>query len=338
MSVDFGIRLPNSGPFASPDNMVAVASKAEELGYTSAWVHDHVTWGYEMRTHFAAGAIEAVADQAPDFLESMTSAAIIGARFPRLRVGIAGLILPLRDPRILAKQIATVDRFLGPGRFTVAMGIGAMEPDFAVMQVPKTKRGKIANDYIAALNALLRSPQPVSYAGEFVAFENATFLPQPVDAPLWIAGRSEAAQRRAARHADGWLASPGAGGSLETFGGLVSRLKEILADEDRTFDDFTLGLEIFVCVGSTTDEARTIAAKSLEERFGSVERGMAATLTGDPARVAELLNGYLALGPSSIEFKFIAHDMPQLLAMTERMTEAISLTGQPLSAGPSPAP
>lgn len=332
MSVDFGVRLPNSGPFTSPENMVAVAAKAEELGYGSAWVHDHVTWGYEMRTHFAAGAVEAVRDQPPEFLESLTSAAIIGARFPRLRVGIAGLILPLRDPRILAKQIATVDRFLGPGRFTVAMGIGAMEPDFAVMQVPKTKRGKIANDYIAALNALLRSPQPVSYAGEFVAFEDATFLPQPVDAPLWVAGRSEAAQRRAARFADGWLASPGAGGSLDTFSGLVDRLRGILAEEGRSFDDFTLGLEIFVCVGKTTDEAVSIAAKSLEERFGSVERGIAATLTGDPARVAELLSGYLALGPRSIEFKFIAHDMPQLLAMMERMTEAVALTGQPLPA------
>ncbi len=324
MSIEFGVRLPNSGPFATAEHILHIGERAEALGFDSVWVHDHVTWGPEMRTHFAAGSVEAVQDQDPNFFESITSAAIAGAMWPQLNVGVAGLILPLRDPRILAKQLATIDQLIGGGRLTVAMGIGAMEADFAVMGVPKRERGRIANAYIAALRALLDGPQPVTFDSPYVSFENATFLPQPSDVQLWVAGRSEAAQRRAASYADGWLASPGAGGSLESFRAMVDRLHGILDEGGRDPETFTVGLEIFMSIGPTTKGARDVAAGSLVERFGSVESGLAATLVGDRQAVEEGLRGYIDAGAKSVELKFIARDVTHMVEMMDETANLVA--------------
>ena len=139
-----GVRLPNSGPFATSSDLLATADLAERLGYERVWVHDHVSWPRDKLTHFATGSLEACADQDPNFFESITTAALLAGRLRRAGIGIAGLVLPLRDPRVLAKQLATIDR-LGGQRLLVAFGIGAIRGDFDVMGVPFERRGRITN-------------------------------------------------------------------------------------------------------------------------------------------------------------------------------------------------
>ena len=109
-SPTLGVRLPNSGPFAEPSALLSTAEHAEALGYNRVWVHDHVSWPREKLTHFATGSVEACADQDPNFFESVSTSAWLSGRLRRIGVGIAGLVVPLRDPRVLAKQLATIDR------------------------------------------------------------------------------------------------------------------------------------------------------------------------------------------------------------------------------------
>jgi alkanesulfonate monooxygenase SsuD/methylene tetrahydromethanopterin reductase-like flavin-dependent oxidoreductase (luciferase family) len=121
--LSYGIRLPNSGPFASPEALRAIATHAETLGFDTIWVHDHLAWPSHRRTHFAAGSVEAVTDQRPDFYESLSTLAYLAGMTRQVRLGVAGLVLPRRDPRTLAKQLATIDAMSG-GRPIAGLAIG----------------------------------------------------------------------------------------------------------------------------------------------------------------------------------------------------------------------
>src|SRR3984885_9462348 len=99
----FGVRLPNSGPLANRQNIVRVAEAAERLGYDSVWVHGHVLWGSEKhRTHLSAGSAEALTEaQHPNFYESVTTLSYIAGRTTSIRLGVAVIVLPLRNPIVL---------------------------------------------------------------------------------------------------------------------------------------------------------------------------------------------------------------------------------------------
>ncbi len=122
----FGIRLPNSGPLATRKNIVEVADSAERLGFESVWVHDHILWGTEQhRTHLSAGSAEALDEsQKPNFYESITTLSYIAGRTSNVKLGIAVLVLPLRNPLVVAKQLANVD-VLSEGRLIVGVAPGA---------------------------------------------------------------------------------------------------------------------------------------------------------------------------------------------------------------------
>jgi probable F420-dependent oxidoreductase len=116
------------------------------------------------------------------------------------------LALPYRHPLLLAKQIATME-FIAGGRFTLGAAIGHLEDEFKVLGVPFEKRGKIADEYLAALKEAWTSDRP-NFKGQFVSFEDVVVEPKPVQKPyppIFIGGNSEAAMRRAVAHGDGWI-------------------------------------------------------------------------------------------------------------------------------------
>ena len=112
--IEVGIRLPNSGPLAGRQAILGLGHEAAKLGFDSVWVHDHLTWGPQNLTHFSAGSIEACQGQEPVFFESLSTVAVLSAQLSGIKIGIAGMALPLRDPRPLAKQLATIDALTGP--------------------------------------------------------------------------------------------------------------------------------------------------------------------------------------------------------------------------------
>ena len=316
-----GVRLPNSGPFAEPDALLSTADLAERLGFDRVWVHDHVSWPREKLTHFATGSLEACGDQDPNFFESVSTAALLAGRLRRAGVGIAGLVLPLRDPRVLAKQLATIDR-LGASRLVAAFAIGAIRGDFEVMGVPFERRGRIANEYLAVLRSIFDSHQPVSFQGDFVSFSDGTFLPKPLGLGLWATGSSEPGLTRAARFADGWMTVYQ---TVDAYRGFVTRLRELTAEQGRDPGALATGYETYVCVADTRDEAIAIARRSLEGKFKTLGAGLEVCLVGTTDDLLERVAAYGDAGAGHIELKLIAHSVEQLHEMMHRIAAGTGL-------------
>jgi probable F420-dependent oxidoreductase len=132
--------------------------------------------------------------------------AAIAARTQRLKFGPSVMMLPLRHPITVAKEIATLD-FLAPGRVIMAVGLGADEHEAEAFNVPLKQRGAMTDEGIAILRQLWAAPD-VSHHGKHYHFEHVTINPRPAKKiDLWVGGRSDPALRRVARLADGWFAS-----------------------------------------------------------------------------------------------------------------------------------
>jgi probable F420-dependent oxidoreductase len=204
--VTFGNRVPNSGPLASPEAIVRVAKESDALGFDSIWVHDHLTWTEEIhRTHISSGSEEALRlNDYPDFYEAVTTLAYLAGVVTRVRLGMACLVLPCRNPVYAAKQVASLDVMSG-GRLDLGVGIGSPATihsrEYEVVGVDRRVRGRICDDYIRAMKSIWMT-HPSTYEGEFIRFTNAEIYPKPMQKPhppLWIGGWTEAAMKRTAR-------------------------------------------------------------------------------------------------------------------------------------------
>ncbi len=182
-------------PDASPADLVEIAQRADELGFDMLTISEHIVMPEPMS--------RAMGRRFPD---SLVAASVLAGATRRIALLTYVLVLPFRNPLVLAKQVATVD-FLSSGRFVLGVGIGHTEGEFAAIGVPFERRGARSNEYIEAMKELWTSDAP-SYRGEFVEFSDIAFEPKPVQRPhppVLIGGNSKPAMRRAAKYGDGWL-------------------------------------------------------------------------------------------------------------------------------------
>ncbi|NKZ08295.1 TIGR03619 family F420-dependent LLM class oxidoreductase [Actinomadura latina] len=191
-----GFAVPGAGAWATPDNQVRVARRAEELGYHSVWTLQRVL--------NPAGSDDRTYRGVPDPLITL---AYLAGRTRRVRLGVAIVNLPFVAPAILAKQAATLDRVSG-GRLDLGLGLGWMREEFAAAGAPMERRGARAEEFLAVLRGLW-SGGATEFHGEFYDFPPVVMEPPPVQAPLpvLLGGASEPALRRAGRLADGWVSS-----------------------------------------------------------------------------------------------------------------------------------
>lgn len=319
MQSTFGVRLPNSGPLATAEAQLSTAELAEELGFDNVWVHDHIAWASEKLSHFAAGSIEACQGQDPNFFESLSTVAVLAGRTRRVKLGIAGLVIPFREPRVLAKQVATVQHLSGH-RLILAPAIGAIPGDFEVMGVPFKRRGRITNEYLAVLEKLWGPDREIDFEGELITFHKGEFFPKPLKVPMWICGHSEPACQRIARFGNGWLPvylSP------EEFAGHYARLKEVVAASGRDPAEITPGLEFFSTVEDTRAAALKISTESLLHKFKTMERGLAVSVVGTPEEAVEQMAAYHKAGVRHFEFKAICHTLDQMHDQMRRIAARV---------------
>ena len=192
---------------ASAIRMVQIA---EAAGFDSVVAVDHVvfpdnytsTYPYSPTGRLPGGPGGAL----PDPLIWMAAMAAVTMRL-RFMTGV--IILPLRNPLVLAKQVATLDQMSG-GRIELGIGVGWLKEEFEALGVPFAKRGKRSDEYIAAMRALWAGDS-ASFSGEFVNFHQVSSNPKPVggSVPIVIGGHSEAAAKRAGRLGDGFFPSIG---------------------------------------------------------------------------------------------------------------------------------
>ena len=312
--VTFGIRVPDSGPLASPESIVQVAREAEWLGYDSIWVHDHLTWTEEIhRTHISSGSENSNAGDSPDFYEAMTTLAYLAGLVRSVRLGIACLVVPCRNPLLAAKQIASLDVFCN-GRLDIGLGIGSPSTlksrQYEVVGVNRKLIGKIADDHIRAMQTIWTS-QPSSYEGNFVAFRDAEICPKPRQKPhppLWIGGWTEAAMKRTAALGDGWLPAWLLPEDIEK---RFRELKEMATALGRNRDTIHLGIEAYGCIDEDSSKARedglgTLAiGRSTFERQMTVDQLAEVSLIGSPEEIRRTVRAYADAGVSHFEIKFI---------------------------------
>ncbi|MDO9711144.1 LLM class F420-dependent oxidoreductase [Paracraurococcus lichenis] len=206
----FALHFGNTS-FPDAAGAMRLARLAEAAGFDSLFAVDHVVLPehYDSPYPYSAngrlpGNITAAM---PDPLVWLAFAA---AATTRLRLMTAVIILPLRNPLVLAKQVATLDAMSG-GRLDLGIGVGWLREEFDALGIPFAARGRRTDEYIAAMRALWRG-EPASFAGEFVRFEGVRCTPAPPRGavPVIVGGHSEAAARRAGRLGDGFFPSIGA--------------------------------------------------------------------------------------------------------------------------------
>ena len=189
---------------------IRMVQLAELAGFDSVVTVDHVVFPHHYTSVYPyapTGRLPGGPDGAlPDPLIWMAAMAAVTKRL-RFMTGV--IILPLRNPLVLAKQVATLDHMSG-GRIELGIGVGWLKEEFEALGVPFEKRGKRTDEYVAAMRALW-SQGAASFAGEFVHFSEVTCSPRPVarKVPIVIGGHSEAAARRAGRLGDGFFPSVG---------------------------------------------------------------------------------------------------------------------------------
>lgn len=317
----FGVRLPNSGPLANRANIIQVADEAERLGFHSIWVHDHILWGTEQhRTHLSAGSAEALDEsQRPNFYESITTLSYLAGRTRNVKVGIAVLVLPLRNPVVVAKQLANLD-VLSEGRLIVGVAPGApniTRSEFEAVGAPYEERGKVTDEYIASIRKMWSENLP-SFSGNYANFKEVQMFPKPTQKNLMILvgggerGISSRALRRVIELGDGWI--PAYLTPDEVAQGIAS-IRHAASTAGKDPKKYYVSHEMFTSIHADSAVAARLAAKSLSSNFVTVEEGVKRSLVGNPRESIEKLKLYEKAGVNLTELKFVYSDVPQLLEM-----------------------
>jgi len=171
---------------------VELSKTCEEVGFDSVWATDHIIMPTELREPYG------------QLLEPLITLAYVASATEKLRVGTSCVVLPQRNPMLLAKQAAALDVF-SKGRLILGVGAGWAEPEFRFLNADFSRRGKVMDESIRLVKSLWKD-EVVNFDGEYFHVKDALFLPKPVnrDVPVWIGGNGPAAVRRAVGLGDGW--------------------------------------------------------------------------------------------------------------------------------------
>ena len=190
----FGVWLPNCRHLATPEIIRRTAAHAEELGYDSVWVSDHVVVPRANIPNFG----ETVFDP-------LVTLGVVAGATRRVQLGTTVLIIPYRNAVVTAKMVSSLDALSG-GRVVLGIGAGWVAAESAMLSVPFAARGPMTDEYLRAMQELWTSPTP-SFSGRYTQFTDVVFEPKPIQKPhppIWVGGHSRAALRRAVEFGATW--------------------------------------------------------------------------------------------------------------------------------------
>jgi probable F420-dependent oxidoreductase len=186
----FGVCIPNFGNNANKLTIDKVAESAERFEYDSIWTTDHIIVPKKERTYV-------------NTYESISTLAYLSAKTENILLGTSIIVLPLRDPIILAKEIATIDN-LSEGRVILGIGVGWLREEFVFLKKDFQNRGKIADENIKTMKEIWMKEEIEYKIDEETV--NFVSLPKPIKIPkILIGGNSKRAIKRAAKIGDGWF-------------------------------------------------------------------------------------------------------------------------------------
>lgn len=188
----------NMGPFCDPENMATLVRRLEDSGFESAWTGEHVV---------LADPQEAPSPVPPEtpFLDTIAALSFAAAHSDRIKIGSGIILLPQRNPVVLAKELAGIDVLSG-GRLLFGIGVGYVPREFETLGVPWEERGARMSEHIEVIRTLWTEERP-SFEGRFTSFSGIQSHPHPVQKPhppILVGGMSHAAHRRAVAQGNEW--------------------------------------------------------------------------------------------------------------------------------------
>ena len=280
LKVRIGVGFGTDDPGALPDRFAAVVDRCEALGFDSIWLSERIS------------------SPAPDPLVAL---AVAAGRTDQLKLGTSVLVVPGRNPVVLAKELATLDVLSG-GRFLPAVGLGAVDPrEQQAFGVVREERGRRFDEALAVMRSCWTG-EPVVHHGEFYDVDGARVLPVPAQASLdvWLGGIAPSELRRVGRTGDGWLPSFCSPGDVAEARPVV---EAAAAAADRSIDPQHFG----ALVAYTDGEVPERIVRVLERRRPGVDpRSVIPT----SAALAERLREFVEVGTSKFVVLPMAPERP----------------------------
>ena len=279
-----GIHLGNNGASANASSLATLAARAEELGFDSVWVSDHVAIPTAITSTYPYGPPGSFNPEATkNFWEPFAVLAFVAGMTTRIELGTSVIVLPQRPPLLIAKQWATLDALSG-GRAILGVGAGWMREEFEALGFGHQfdRRGVATDEAIKIMRAAWSAAGAIEHHGEAYQFGPVLMEPKPArpgGIPIWVGGHGKRSIRRAAELGDGWqpLRIP-----TEELRPLVGYLDAQLTRYGRKRSDVTLSLGILAQPPGTGDPANEYE------------------MAGDPDACADKLHAYQALGVERI--------------------------------------
>lgn len=201
-----GFMLPVFGDLATSENMIEMATLAEQKGFESIWCNDHVIMPTQISTPYPySRSGDYIADPKGNQLESYTSLAFVAGHTSKIKLGFSITVAPYRHPLVTAKMIATID-VLSNGRLIVGVGAGWLNEEFNALGVSTDKKWMRTEEHIRIWKELWTAEEP-SYRGQIYNFSDVQSRPQPIQKPhppISIGGNGKACFSRVITLADGW--------------------------------------------------------------------------------------------------------------------------------------
>jgi probable F420-dependent oxidoreductase len=301
--------------FAGPEEIVATAVRADELGYHAVWATDLLIPTADYRIPDA---------EPPDWYDPLVSLAACAVRTERIKLGLGVVMVPFRDPVILAKQVATLDRFAS-GRLLLGVGLGFFRLEFEAAQprLAKAPRGAILDERLEVLVRLLEAGE-VSFEGEYANVRGVEMFPKPVQSPVpvYFPGKTPETLHRVAKWGHGLLVP------LAMATDRMELLRSLLEERGRTLSEIDVVAAADVCLAASHEAA---AARYLASRAGEftmrrldADGAVAANWVGTPDEVIEKLHSSIAAGITHFRVGNIAGDsFPAMMEQMERFATEV---------------
>jgi len=223
------------GENTDPQVAAQAARAIEERGFHAIWVPEHVVLFDDYESTYPYSPDGKIGGFGKGMMEPFTALTYLAAHTSTVRLGTSICLVAQRNPVYTAKQVADLDHLSG-GRVNFGIGLGWLREEFAALQVPFEKRGQRANEHIAVMKSLW-CEETSSYDGELYTLPPTTMYPKPVQTPhppIFVGGEGDAALRRVADLAQGWL---GAGVEADAIGERIATLHGFLAERGRAKDE-----------------------------------------------------------------------------------------------------
>jgi probable F420-dependent oxidoreductase len=312
----YGFYLPTRGPLATRTGIAAIARAGEAAGFSSLMIGDHIVFPAESSSRYPY-TVSGAHPSHGDAVEQLSVVSFVAGITERIRIATSVMILPYRNPVLMAKTLATAD-VLSEGRIIVGVGVGWLQEEFEALAAPPFARRGAVSDECLEIMIKLWTNSPASHAGSFYSFDAIRCEPAPVQRPhppIWVGGHSQAALRRVAKYGNGWhpvgaiAAVPLPPAEMVV---KLAELKRLTEAEGRDFATLTISYKapLYDAAPGEADGARR-------------------PFSGSPEQIAEDIQVFAALGVHELIFDFRADTLSETTDRIFRFADTV----MPLGAG-----